>query len=153
MENMPMRLATLLLCAASILPLMAAPVRAQDNPLLAERDRSRPVVLVAPDPRDPVAVEFARRCAEPATRAAFADRQITVFTVLGGRGERDGMALAAAQTAALLAALRLQADGPATMVLIGKDGGIKLRRRSLAVQEIIATIDTMPMRRQEISGR
>ncbi len=37
------------------------------------------------------------------------------------------------------------------MLLVGKDGGVKLRRTHLvAASEIIALIDTMPMRRSEM---
>jgi len=47
-----------------------------------------------------------------------------------------------------VAALR---DGPGFRVLlIGKDGGVKLDRRApVAVDEILSLIDSMPMRRRE----
>lgn len=133
--------------AAMILPLAAA------SPLTAEQDRSRPLVLVAPSPADPEAAALANALAQPQTAAAFADRQMVVFTVLAGRGARAGTPLDPAQTAALLAGLGLPADGPATLLLIGKDGGVKLRQRQLDVPEILATIDGMPMRRREAAGR
>ena len=55
--------------------------------------------------------------------------------------------------AALLAALGRRADGPSATVLVGKDGGVKLRRSRLSVAEICAAIDAMPMRRQEMRRR
>ncbi len=120
------------------------------NPLAAELGRTRPVVLVAPSGADPAAAALARALAQPAVQAAFAERQIVVFTVLAGQGARAGAPLTPGQTAGLLGELGLRADGPATTVLIGKDGGVKLRRAALPVAEILATIDQMPMRRAEM---
>ena len=137
---------------AAVLLLVAATARAAPNPLAAERGGTRPVVLVAPDPGDPAATALAQALANPATRAAFADRQVVVFTVLAGHGEREGRALEPAATAALLAALGLRANGPATTLLVGKDGGVKLRRSHFSAAEIIGAIDRMPMRRQEVGG-
>ena len=129
------------------LPLVATPARA--DPLAGERGRSRPLVLVAPDPSDAsVAV-----LAQPAASAALAERQVVVFTVLAGVGRREGRALAGPETAALLASLGLRADGPATTVLVGKDGGVKLRGAGLPLAEILATIDAMPMRQREMRRR
>ncbi len=132
--------------------LVAATAHSAPNPLAAERGDTRPVVLVAPDPGDPAATALAQALANPATRAAFADRQVVVFTVLAGHGEREGQAIDPAATAALLAAFGLRADGPATTLLIGKDGGVKLRRGHFSVAEIIGAIDRMPMRRREVGG-
>ncbi len=39
------------------------------------------------------------------------------------------------------------------VVLIGKDGGVKRRASSLQLQELFDLIDTMPMRRQEMSNK
>ncbi|RBW46611.1 hypothetical protein DS885_07535 [Psychromonas sp. B3M02] len=36
------------------------------------------------------------------------------------------------------------------VLLIGKDGGIKLRAQQLDITELISTIDSMPMRQQEM---
>ncbi len=125
--------------------LIGATARASDSPLAAEVGRSRPVVLVAPSQAD----DTARELAQEQARAALAERQAVVFTVLAGHGEREGVAMAPDAVAALLAGLGLRADGPATALLIGKDGGVKLRRGRLSVAEICAAIDRMPMRRQE----
>ena len=133
--------------AAMMVPLAAA------GPLTAEQNRSRPLVLVAPSPDDPAAVDLANALAQPQTAAALAERQVVVFTVLAGQGARAGVPLDRSQTAALLAGLGLPADGPATLLLIGKDGGVKLRQPRLAVPELLATIDGMPMRRREAAGR
>jgi len=45
-------------------------------------------------------------------------------------------------------------QGAFTVVLIGKDGGEKLRREEGAnLGEIFGLIDTMPMRRREMRGK
>jgi len=130
--------------------LIAGPAWAGENPLDREMWRTRPLVIVAPGPGDGAVLELRRALAQPATASAFADRQIAVFTVIGGQGAREGQALDAGATTALLAALNLRADGPAAVVLIGKDGGVKLRLTHVAVAEILGTVDQMPMRRQEV---
>jgi hypothetical protein len=44
-------------------------------------------------------------------------------------------------------------DGQPEIILIGLDGGVKLRAEEfLSSQRLFATIDAMPMRRQEIKG-
>lgn len=137
---------------AAALLLVAATARSEPSPLAVERGNTRPVVLVAPDPGDPAAIALGQALANPATRAAFADRRVVVFTVLAGHGEREGKAIDPAATAALLAALGLRANGPATTLLVGKDGGVKLRRSQFSAAEIIGAIDRMPMRRREVGG-
>ena len=36
------------------------------------------------------------------------------------------------------------------LILIGKDGGIKLNSRKTSLEEIFSLIDTMPMRQEEM---
>ncbi len=138
------------LLVAATTALAAATAQGASSPLAAEVGRSRPVVLVAPDPVDPAALTLARELSRPPTRAALAERQVVMFTVVAGRGKREGVPLDAAATAALLAGLGLRADGPAVTLLVGKDGGVKLRRDRLPIAEILAAIDRMPMRREEM---
>jgi len=114
------------------------------GPLAAERWKTRPLIIVAPQ----MPGEFL----QPAARAALAERQVVLFTIINGIGHRDEEPLDAAATAALLKQFGLTAAGPATMLLIGKDGGVKLRQAHLSVAEILATIDRMPMRRTEMKG-
>ena len=65
-------------------------------------------------------------------------------------GERP---LSTHAAAALREQLRL-VSGQLTTVLIGKDGGEKLRRTNdVDLFEILGLIDTMPMRRQEMRER
>lgn len=135
---------------AAALSMLVGGGQTADNPLLAERGRSRSLVLVASADADPVAMDFTASIAMPDARAALAERQVVVFRVIGGQGEREGIPFDPAATGALLAALGARASGPATIVLVGKDGGIKRRWSRLRLDGILAAIDAMPMRRQEM---
>jgi hypothetical protein len=88
------------------------------------------------------------------TRGEFADRDMVLVTLLdvgvSTAGERE---LAAGEAAAARAALGITSES-FELKLIGKDGSIKLSSQSVvAMAEIYALIDTMPMRRREVSGR
>lgn len=137
---------------SSSLALLAAAVAAPsfaagDNPLQAERWNTRPLVVVAPQADDPVLRQLDSALQEPANREAFVEREMVLYTVIDGQATRNEQALSAAQSQALLQALSADAKGPATVYLVGKDGTIKMRQLGqLAVSEIFATIDRMPMR-------
>jgi hypothetical protein len=79
------------------------------------------------------------------------DRDLVVFEVLeDGPSTRDGETLNPA--AARL--LRERFDVPSgafSVILVGKDGGVKLQRQDrTSLEEIFALIDTMPMRQREM---
>lgn len=142
------RLIRWLLVVTAMLASVSA--RAASNPLTVERGRSRPLVVVAPDASAPVALALQAALSQPETRAAFDERQVVVFSIVAGQGRREDRAIDPAATAAMLAALGLRANGPGSILLVGKDGGVKLRLGQLSVPEILAAIDSMPMRRQEM---
>lgn len=127
------------------LPLGA--VFAQANPLQAERWRTRPVVVVVPQDGDALLTKVRAALEETAAREAFREREMVLYTVVSGEGRRNDQALAPAQTAALLQALQLDARGPSTFILVGKDGGVKMRTSaSVDLQQVFAEVDRMPMR-------
>jgi hypothetical protein len=72
-----------------------------------------------------------------ADKGGLAERDILVLSDISalGRGQlRD----------------TLQIDG-FEVILIGKDGGVKLRAKTpISIQELFSLIDAMPMRRQEL---
>jgi hypothetical protein len=122
---------------------------ADGNPLDAERWKTRPLVVVAPRADDPMLAGVRDALSTSAMRDAFLDREMVLYTVVAGEARRNDQPLPPAQAAALLAALSLTADGPATAVLVGKDGGAKLRQQGrVDFGEILPTIDAMPMRRR-----
>lgn len=120
------------------------------NPLAAERWNTRPIVVVVPRENDPLLIRVNSTLKETAAREAFRERDMALFTVVAGQGRRNGEPLGAAATAAMLKALQLDARGPATFVLVGKDGGVKRREEGETVdlQSVFDEIDRMPMRRQ-----
>ncbi len=87
---------------------------------------------------------------DPAMQQEFQEREMALFTVVAGKGQRAGVPMTPAQTNSLLVALRVVGDGPAQVFLIGKDGGIKLRESGdrVSLPEIFTLIDGMPMRRR-----
>ncbi|MDX2156711.1 MAG: DUF4174 domain-containing protein [Hyphomicrobiaceae bacterium] len=86
-------------------------------------------------------------------RPAFIDRRIVVITVIGENVSAD---LGPPPTMSA-AALRMRfgvAPGVFKVVLVGKDGGVKLAStRPIAGRTLFATIDAMPMRQDEVRRR
>ena len=123
---------------------------AEANPLVAEQWRTRPLVVVAPSARHPLLTGLQAQLRQASVRSAFQERDMVLFTVIGGQGRRDGQPLSAEQTGGLLQALNLTASSPATALLIGKDGSTKLTEQGnhLALASVFALIDTMPMRQR-----
>lgn len=123
---------------------------ADDNPLHAERWRTRPLVVVAPDPDHPLLTGLQAQLRQADTRSAFDERDMVLFTVIGDRGEREGRPLTLEQTRGLKAALGVTATSPATVFLVGKDGSVKRTDRGdrIALAAVFAAIDGMPMRQR-----
>ncbi len=98
--------------------------------------RARPVVVFADSPDDPAFRQQMDLLADHAD--ALADRGVIVVT------DTDPSARSALRQ-------RLRPRG-FSMVLIGKDGEVKLRKPSpWDVREISRSIDKMPMRQQEVA--
>jgi hypothetical protein len=123
---------------------------AGDNPLEAERWRTRPLVIVVPASSDPLLAQFELALRSETERAAFSEREMVLYTVVAGVGRRQQQSLSANQTRALLDAIGVSAGSPGTVVLVGKDGGVKVRKggSSVSFDELFATIDQMPMRQR-----
>ena len=114
----------------------AAP--AEPDPLARYRWTSRVLVVVASEAGDPRLT--AQREALAHARTGAAERDLVTIEALG----RD------LKAAALREQLHLPADG-FHAVLIGKDGGAKLSSTEpIPSQRLFATIDAMPMRREEM---
>lgn len=120
-----------------------------DSPLSQERWATRPVVVVVSKADDPLLAKLRAALNEPAAKAAFRERDMSLYVIAAGQGSRNDVPLRPQQTRALLEALNLNADGPSTFVLVGKDGGIKMRERAnVDLEAVFETIDRMPMRHQ-----
>lgn len=103
--------------------------------LSAHQWADRPVVIFAPSPEDPKLKQAlaALRLAEP----GLDDRDVVVLTDTnpGAEGALRG---------------QIKPEG-FTMLLIGKDGGIKLQSQDvLSPDQLFAAIDRMPMRQREL---
>ena len=120
---------------------------ADPNPLVAERWKTRPVVVVVPTQGDALLARVKEALGRTATREAFIEREMVLYTVVAGRGARNDKPLDVPQAQALLRALGLNPAGPPTFVLIGKDGGAKMTEGAdVDLQAVFAEIDRMPMR-------
>ncbi|MCJ2132307.1 DUF4174 domain-containing protein [Methylobacterium sp. E-045] len=130
----------LLFAAIAALSGLAAPALA-DDPLAVHRWRSRVLVIVAPEGADP-RIEAQRRDAR-ARRADYAERDLVVVEAIGTGAEAD----------------RIRARfgiGPRDfrVLLVGKDGDAKLTEAApIPAARLFATIDAMPMRREEKGRR
>ncbi|MDT3720137.1 DUF4174 domain-containing protein [Pseudomonas oryzihabitans] len=143
-----MKILSLVGLATTLLAGLAATVQAADNPLAAERWKTRPLILVAPTANDPQVTQLREALAQPANREAFVEREMVLYTVVGDAGSRNDEPLRPEQTRALLKALDARAGQPTTLYLVGKDGGIKMReQQGWSLKELFGTIDRMPMRR------
>lgn len=119
------------------------------NPLDHERWRTRPLVLVVPTANHPLLVQVQSALRNDAVRAQFDEREMVLFTVIAGQGHREAQLLSQEETSRLLDALEASADGQAIAFLVGKDGRVKLTRRSeLSLQAVFSVVDAMPMRRR-----
>jgi hypothetical protein len=117
------------------------------NPLLAERWNTRPLVIVAPSATDPTLVRMQDILQTPANQAAFKEREMVLYVVVGDRARRDDVWLSAEQARAIRSAMDVSANAPATVLLVGMDGGIKMRERGVIdAKTLFGTIDQMPMR-------
>ena len=117
------------------------------NPLDSERWRSRPLIVVAPNASDATWRRFQQDLMKPANREAFIEREMVLYTVVEGVGQRNGQPLEPQATSALMSALGVQPNGPTRLLLVGKDGGTKVDQGApLDAGAIFAIIDKMPMR-------
>lgn len=118
--------------------LIAGAAAAADDPLAAHRWKARVVVIAAPTADDPRLVR--QRTDLASVTNGLRERDITVMEAVG-----DG-----AEARRLRA--RLGLEEPAFRVLlVGKDGTVKRAdERPVSPDALFATIDAMPMRRDEM---
>lgn len=113
--------------------------------------QSRPLLLFAPTDSDPRLVETMRRI--EASRCDFADRDMVLGRILAeGTSTLGGEVVSTDQARRLSAEFGIGANS-FSAVLIGKDGGEKLRVNDVPdLQAIYAVIDGMPMRGREMNA-
>jgi len=119
---------------------------AASSPFAAYVDHSRVLVISSPSDID---AELKRQEAEVAAEPkGMGERDLVVIRAVGAQAKDDhGRALDAS---AVRQAAGLE-PGRFGVALIGKDGGVKLRRRdALPLHELFETVDAMPMRQAEM---
>ncbi|MHC9420296.1 DUF4174 domain-containing protein [Sphingomonas citri] len=115
---------------------------AAPSSIAAMRWEKRVLLVAASEEKDPKLEQQRRIIAR--WRDAAAERDLAVVEITG-----DRVTGASDSAATLKKRFRLPADGFAAL-LIGKDGGTKLRQtRPISAAVLEETIDAMPMRRQE----
>jgi NADH dehydrogenase [ubiquinone] 1 alpha subcomplex assembly factor 1 len=116
------------------------------------RWEKRVIVVSASAPDEPQLLELQNAVTE--SEKEFDDRELVLITLLNtGDSTADDRVLTAGEVAQTREKLGITGAAFA-LRLIGKDGTVKLSRDSVGpVDEIYALIDTMPMRRREMSGR
>lgn len=112
---------------------------------------SRPLLVFAPSDSDPRLVDTLNRI--EASRCEVVDRDMVIGVVVTeGASSLDGQAIGADQAQRLMKQYAID-ENAFTVVLVGKDGGEKLRVNEVPnLQRIYAVIDGMPMRNREASG-
>ena len=111
----------------------------------------RPLLLFAPTESDPRLIETMRRI--EASRCDFVDRDMVLGRIVTeGTSTLDGHVVDTNQAQRLVSQFGIGANS-FSVVLIGKDGGEKLRANDVPdLQAIYAVIDGMPMRGSEMSA-
>ena len=110
--------------------------------------RRRPLLLFASTGTDP---HLRAMRADLAARGdGFEDRDMVLVEVIPDAPRAGSRGLTEGQAAELRRQYRVEPDEFA-VILVGKDGGIKLRDdKPVPVEAIFQLIDQMPMRRQEM---
>ena len=123
----------------------------EQNPLLAERWKHRPLVIITPDQNDPLLQSIEQALEDPVIRADFADRAMVLFVITHEIAKRNGEPIERSQAEAIAQALKQTKPYQPSAFLIGLDGGVKLvQQRSVNLQEFFTLIDGMPMRQWQV---
>ncbi|MDA0784721.1 MAG: DUF4174 domain-containing protein [Proteobacteria bacterium] len=110
--------------------------------------KSRPLIVFTPTPGDPLAA--GQRAVLDEKGYAFRDRDMILVEVIGDRVSINGQTARGLRADDLRARYRVARD-MAQALLVGKDGGVKLRSKTaFSANELFATIDAMPMRQREM---
>lgn len=111
--------------------------------------KNRLLLLFSPSPGEPAYQALRRELQEQA--GGVRERDLLVFHVLEqGKSLMNGREISPAGAQALRQRFRIE-PGAFTVVLVGKDGGAKLKRGAgVALADIFGLIDSMPMRQREM---
>lgn len=126
-------------------------MRADENPLAAYLWKNRVLVVVADNDHRSVASRQRQVLAD--SREELQERGMMVISVVGELVEVDGVVTDGVDAGDLRRSVGAS-EAEFGVLLIGKDGGVKLRSDALVdAERLFALIDTMPIRRQEMRIR
>ncbi len=140
---------------ALLAPMLHAPMlHAQQiamTTLAQLRNQYRPLLIFAPRPDDPQLEIQVRTLQEHAAEAQ--DRDLAVITLPYQSPSPSRLQLAPAEAESTRRRFRV-APGDFAVILLGKDGGEKLRSgKPISMRELAGTIDAMPMRQEEMKAK
>ncbi len=115
------------------------------------RDHARPVLIFAPKPDDPQ-LEIQMRILEEHAAEAH-DRDVVGIALPYGNPSPSAVQLSSGDAEAARRKFQVN-PGDFAAILIGKDGGAKLRSsKPLSMQKLEEAIDAMPMRKDEVKSK
>ena len=109
----------------------------QATPLKDHLWKNRVIITFSASVKEPERLALQKQMEEKA--CAFTDRNLVHIDLLQGSEDFDEMSQ---QFAVSSSGFQL--------LLLGKDGGVKLRSSTASLEDIFSLIDTMPMRRSEM---
>ncbi|MEF9898750.1 MAG: DUF4174 domain-containing protein [Pseudomonas sp.] len=112
-------LATLMAIAGTVFAANSDP-----SPLEQDLNKARPLIVIAPSTADPTLRGLNEALSDPATKAAFQERNLVLYSIAGMIGKREDKFLDQQATMALIREFKFSAaDTVITqVVLVGKDG-------------------------------
>ena len=111
--------------------------------------KNRLLFLCAPNRNHPMFVSLHNSLS--AQQAEVDDRDLVIFEILESDPSSINTQSLASDSALSLRKQYNVNPGEFAVLLVGKDGGIKLKRQDeIQLEEIFALIDAMPMRREEM---
>lgn len=115
------------------------------------RDRARPLLIFAPKPDDPQ-LEIQIRTLN-GHAAEVHDRDIVAIGLPYKNPSPTPAQLSPTEAEAVRRRFHVE-PGEFAVILLGKDGGVKLRsKKPLGIEKLNGTIDAMPMRQEEVRER
>ncbi|WP_048305933.1 DUF4174 domain-containing protein [Halomonas sp. PR-M31] len=118
------------------------------NPLITDRGKFRPLILITPDIDNEDYIRMREQLQRH--REEFDDRRMVLYSVEGGNGHRAGRPMTRFETEALFEALEVDPQGPMKVILVGYDGGKKMQLDGFVdPRQVFDIIDKMPMRQSE----
>ncbi len=123
-----------------------------EAPYGGERLQTRPIMIYAESPGHPDALE--QLAILGSDLGALAEREVIIVQVYGsGVSRYRGQPMAPSSAKSWHDRYRA-GRWPFEVVLVGKDGGVKLRRpRVVEMEELLEVIEALPVRREEVYQR